>query len=417
MSFNPFEQKPEKIENTFYDWKNLYLKPYSKKDVSSYTKLRIILMNGTEFEQNWFTHAFSRSCLNNDIRRELALMRRSEQQQQKRISYLKPIDENILETTIGYEHLAVDLTAILAMKEPDIYVKQALDFALLEDYDHLYRYANLLDLEYGIKAENLINKYVEIMPGRPTISEHRFPHDDIRRYITSVKSDPLTKLAVGIITAAEQQTMNFYMNVGPTYTTDIGRKLYSEIAMIEEQHVTHYGGLMDTSCTMLQHLLMHQYTECYLYYSCYEDETDPKIKQIWEQHLQQEIAHLHLAKEMLRTYDGIEWQKVIPDGQFPDLLKFGPTIDYVREVLQTVRLTSNKEDYANVKDLPDDHRYFKYQNQVNKNVKDVPSHIIINDYAISKTGSDYRFETKQHPIDSLRDRVKDNTEIGRNKQA
>ena len=52
---------------------------------------------------------------------------------------LKPLDETILEHTIGYEQLAVDLTAIMAQNETDAYVKAALDFALLEDFDHLYR--------------------------------------------------------------------------------------------------------------------------------------------------------------------------------------------------------------------------------------------------------------------------------------
>ena len=54
-----------------------------------------------------------------------------EQQQQKRIANLKPLNENILEHTIAYEHLAVDLTALLAQREKNGYVKQALDFALL----------------------------------------------------------------------------------------------------------------------------------------------------------------------------------------------------------------------------------------------------------------------------------------------
>ena len=71
---------------------------------------------------------------------------------------------------------------------------------------------------------------------------------------------------------------------------------------------------------MLESLLMHEYTECYLYYSCYQDESDPKIKSIWEQHLEQEIAHLHIASELLECYEGTVWQKVIPDGKFPELL-------------------------------------------------------------------------------------------------
>ncbi len=242
---NPFSERPMKLEDTLMDWKQIYPLPYDKRTVNPYTRTRVILMNGTEFEANWFSHQFSRHCTDNDLRRQLALIRRSEQQQQKLISALKPKDETLLEHTIGYEQLAVDLTAGLALRESNMNVKAALDFALLEDFDHLYRYADLLEMESGVHAENLVGRYTEIMPGRPTISEHRHPFDSIRTPIDAKVDSLQTRLCVGIITAAEQQTMNFYMNVNGAYASDLGRKLYQEIGMIEEQHVTHYGSLMD----------------------------------------------------------------------------------------------------------------------------------------------------------------------------
>ena len=149
---NPFEVKTKSADRYFMDWQKIYPRPYDKNEVDPYTRLRIILMNGTEYEATWFSHQFHRHCTNNDIRRELTVLRRTEQQQQKRIACLKPINESILETTIGYEQLAVDLTAILAQREPDAYVAQVMDLALLEDFDHLYRYADLLELERGIHA-------------------------------------------------------------------------------------------------------------------------------------------------------------------------------------------------------------------------------------------------------------------------
>ena len=148
---NPFLEKSTACpEDLIVDWKTLATKPYEKETVDPYTRLRIILMNGTEFESVWLGHQFSRHCANNELRREIAMLRRIEQQQQKRIAALKPADESLLEHTIGYEMLAVDLTSALAKAEPDAYVKQALDFALLEDFDHLYRYADLLEGERHI---------------------------------------------------------------------------------------------------------------------------------------------------------------------------------------------------------------------------------------------------------------------------
>ena len=81
-----------------------------------------------------------------------------------------------------------------------------------------------------------------------------------------------------IIVAGEQQTMNFYMNVGNRYPDDLGRSLYLEIGMVEEQHVTHYGGLLDPNCTWLENLLLHDYVEAYLYYSFYREEKNEIIK-------------------------------------------------------------------------------------------------------------------------------------------
>lgn len=409
---NPFEEKPAPILESFENWKNSYPSSYAKEEIDPYTKTRIILMNGTEFEANWFSHEFSRSCSNNDLRRELALTRRIEKQQQMKLAVLKPVNESILETTISYEQLAVDLTAVLAKREPNLHVKQALDFALLEDFDHLYRYANLLEMEKGILAEKLVGKYTEITPGRPTISHHRYPIDNVKSYVDAKTADPITKLNISIITAAEQQTMNYYMNQAGFYTSDIGRKLYQEIGLVEEEHVTQYGSLMDTTLTWLEKLLCHEYTECYLYYSCFEDETSSKIKKIWEMHLIQEISHLHKASQLLQKYEGKDWQEVIPNGNFPELLKLSSNIDYIREVLaNTVTNTSYLDDYPKVSSLSDESKFFVFQDILNKPEEEVPSHKVINKY-IGKNGNDYRFELAKNPVKELQDRSKDNIALG-----
>lgn len=411
---NPFLEHARPADKIFMDWQQIYPKAYRKEEVDPYTKVRIILMNGTEFEATWFGQQFHRHCPDNELRRQIAISRRVEQQQQKRIACLKPANETILEHTIGYEQLAVDLTAILAQRDPDPYVVQTMNLALLEDFDHLYRYADLLDFERGIRAESLVGCYTELMPGRPTISEHRHPVDSVRYYVDFATANPITKLDTMIITAAEQQTMNYYMNQCCFYESDLGRRLYQEIAMIEEQHVTQYGALIDTTLTWLENLLLHEYCECYLYYSCFMDETDPYVKQIWEQHFEQEVSHLHAAAGLLEQYEGKVWQQVIPDGSFPDLLRFGPQKEYVRQVLAgTVRNTALREDpQYPVSSLPMNADFFKYQAMVNTDVSKIASHNVI-DHTIHAFGMDYRYEDAPNPIPELRNRRCDNTELGR----
>ena len=147
---NPFEMKPKKVDDCVLSWSDLAARPYKKQEVDPYTKTRIILLNGAEYEGVWFSHRFSRRETNNDVRRSLAVVRRQEQQQQKLLSSLKPVNETQLETTISYEQLAVDLTSLFAQRTKDKNFKQTLDFALLEDFDHLYRYADLLLNDTGI---------------------------------------------------------------------------------------------------------------------------------------------------------------------------------------------------------------------------------------------------------------------------
>jgi len=408
---NPFEHNSKEVENYFMDWIKMYPKPYDKNKVSPYTKTRIILMNGTEYESNWFLHQFARNCNDNDLRRAIALVRNQEQQQQKRISCLKPIDENILETTIGYEQLAVDLTAILAQNVMDENSKAALDFALLEDFDHLYRFANLLKMDYNIDADIMVGKYTEIMPGRPTINEHRHPIDNVRFCMDAKCADVYTKLVGNIITAAEQQTMNYYMNVAQFYNNDLGRRLFSEIGMVEEEHVTQYESLKDPTCTWLEQWVMHEYTECYLYYSMMKDESDDYIKDIWADHFEMEVAHLKLASKLLKQYEKKDAAKVVGAEEFPKLLKFGENKEYIRKVLQTVGYTSVKEDYVPAHTLPDDFRFFKHLKTVNVTPKNVASHLVIEKF-IKQFGKDYRYEIAPHPVTELQNREKDNVTVG-----
>lgn len=411
---NPFNEKCKTLDKNFIPLKKMYPKSYNKETTSPYTKTRVILMNGTEFESNWFMHQFARHCDIPEILCALATVRRQEQQQQKRISCLKPLNESILETTIGYEQLAVDLTACLARNEKDENNIKALNFALLEDFDHLYRYANLLKMDKGIDADTLVGKMTEIMPGRPTVAEHRYPADDLKPHMNGETAELYTKLVASTITAAEQQTMNYYMNIAQWYKNDLGRKLYAEIAMIEEAHVTQYESLKDPNMTWLEQWVMHEYCECWLYYSAMEDESDEQIKKIWAEHFKMEVCHLKLAAKLMEKYEHTPYQKCVGEGEFPRLLKLGSNKEYIRRVLaNTVTLTAEDMDYADIKNISEGHRFFEYQNAIGDPESNA-SHLVIQK-AIERMGKDYRYQDGEHPVKELRDRTCDNIKLARTK--
>ncbi len=405
MAFNPLKENGTPMEKQYKNWEKLNVTPYNKNEVDPYTRCRIILMNGIETESTLFLHQFARHCDDIKLKQKLAAGRRIEQQQQKIINWFSPGDESTLETTIGYEQVAVDLTAWLARTEPDAKMKAALDFALLEDFDHLYRYANLLELTQGKQAEQLVGGYTEIFPGRPTKDEHRHPFDSPREWVDFKNADILTKLHANIIVAGEQQTMNFYMNIGNTESDSMARGLYQEIAMIEEQHVTHYESLLDPTISWYEMFLMHEYTECYMYYSCLQHENDQRIKGYWENCLSDEIEHLKIAAELFKEKEKRDPSEIIPEDM-PELVKFEPNKEYVRDIIQQqVSLTADETHYIPVSELPVDHRYYKFQHIVNQDGK-VPSQEVI-EMHIQEKGSDYRFESEgEHPVEKFRSREK-----------
>jgi hypothetical protein len=186
MSFNPLQEKGMPLGDQLRTWSELNVQPYRKEEVHPYSRARGILANGVEVEAVMFSHQMARNTLDADVKRKLAWLRRIEAQQQKAINWLIPGDESTIEVTLGYEQVAVDLTAFIAQCEPDPYLKQVYDFALLEDFDHLYRYANLYQLIEGKKAEAICKQLTEITPGRPTCFEHRDPNDDLRRPMTAL---------------------------------------------------------------------------------------------------------------------------------------------------------------------------------------------------------------------------------------
>jgi len=400
MAFNPLDHEGIPVGDQFRSWSEQNIEPYDKRAVDPWTRCRVILMNGIEVESIIFSHQFHRHIDNPELAEALAMGRRVDKQQQTTVNLLNPGEQTPLETTIGYEQVAVDLTAWLARNEPDPNLKMALDFALLEDFDHLYRYSNLYDLVYGGHASELTKSLTEITPGRPTFLHHRDPRDTIRQHYETHTVDPLSRCNVMTITAAEQQTMNYYMNHQPEWVEPIARGLYAEISEVEQEHVTHYESLLDPLDSWIAMWLFHKYNECWLYWSMHQQESDNRIKSLWELHLNQELGQLQVVADIMRRYEGREAAELLPPSLPEKPLTFEDNKAYVRQVLEaTVELRPDGRGYAFASELPDDHRSTKYQELVNR-----PSYgEEIIDQNREKNGTEYRDETEgPNPVESLR---------------
>jgi rubrerythrin len=330
MAVKLFDSRGLSLDRQRFTWKDMVQPPISKLDDEAFTRVRIILMNGIETEALRFQHLCAR--MNKALQVPLAKVRRVEQHQQTTINWLIGPDHSPLETTIAYEQVAVEVTAAVAQSEPDPYLAQVYRFGLLEDFDHLYRYSALLDRLEGKDANNILQSHTDIVPGRPTVDEHRAPENDLRDPYDRTKAETITKLHAGTIMAAEYQTHDFYANVGPMYADPVARQLYAEIASIEEQHVTQYESIIDPNETWLEKWLIHEATEAYNYYSCVEQETNPRIKALWERFLDYELGHVAYVAELFKQHERRDPAEILSDT-LPEPMPFTSNRDFVRQTL------------------------------------------------------------------------------------
>jgi len=330
MTLDILNERGTPLERQVFTWRELAGVPYSKLNDDAFTRVRVILMNGIEAEALRFSHACAR--MNGALQAPLARVRRIEQHQQTLVNWLNPPDQSALETTIGFEQTAIEVTAVLAQQEPDPYLAQAYRFGMLEDFDHLYRYSALMDRVDGKDANNILQSYTDILPGRPTIVEHRDPADDLRQHYSRGSAAPLTKLNAMVLVAAEHQVHDYYMNIGPTFADPVARGLYAEIASIEEQHVTQYECLIDPNESWLEKWLLHEATEVYTYWSCLQQESNTRIKGIWQRFVDYELGQLHFVMELFKNIEKRDPAELLPRS-LPEPIKFESQRDFIRKTL------------------------------------------------------------------------------------
>jgi hypothetical protein len=249
---------------------------------------------------------------------------------------------------------------------PDGYLAQVYRFGLLEDFDHMYRFSALMDRVEGKDANNILQSYTDILPGRPTKVEHRDPSDDLRASYDRATAQPLTKLNAMTLMASEHQTHDYYMSIGPGFSDPVARQLYAEIASIEEQHTTQYESIIDPTESWLEKWLLHEAMEVYNYWSCLQQESNSRIKAIWQRFVDYELGQLHFVKNLFKTVERRDPDELLP-ATLPDPIKFESQRDFVRKTLEKeVSLRASGTQFIDVTQERVDSPSVKYREQLNR---------------------------------------------------
>jgi rubrerythrin len=364
--FRLFDGKGIPVEEGIRNWREMVPEPYDKLEVDAYSRCRIILMNGIENNATMTSHAIARMTADDEVKKVLAAVRRADSQHQQFVNWLHPSNQTVIETTIGFEQVAVDLTAWLAQNEPDAYFRSVLDFGLLEDFDHLFRYGCLMELIEGKDPNQVTQGYTEVKPGRPTKVEHRHPLDEMRLPYDKDKVSLQTKMNYYTIVSGEQQTMLFYKEHGLEYGGELARGLYTEIAEIEQQHVSQYEACGDPRESPLEKITLMQLCEAYNYYSAMETESDPRLKKIWERLCEEEMGHFQACADILQKTEGRSVKDILRVDSLKSIVTFEPQKEYVNKILaEQVDLQPYNMEFVPSDKLPKDWPSFAYQEKVN----------------------------------------------------
>ncbi len=119
MTIHLFQDKGTALGRQRLSCKDMVGKPISKLDDDAFTRVRAILMNGVELDALRTKQVLLRN--NAEARVEIAQLMRVEQHQATTINWLIGADHSPLETTIGYEQTAIEVTASVAQLEPDTF--------------------------------------------------------------------------------------------------------------------------------------------------------------------------------------------------------------------------------------------------------------------------------------------------------
>lgn len=330
MALDLYAEAGIALEQQALHWRDMALPPISKLDDDAFTRVRIVLVAALEHGAVDFAHAAARGA--SGLREALARVRRVELHQALAVQSLLGVDHSALELGIAHKQCSIEVAAALAQREPDALVGSALRFGLLDDVDHLYRLAALLDRVEGKDANNIVQSYTDIAPGRPTILQHRAAQDDLCLPHDALTAHAGTPMRVWTMLALSRRMGSWFAHSAIGQADPVVRQVHAEIASVDEQHATRYESLLDPREGWLEQWLLYQANEAMIYHACIEHETEPRVKALWERMLDYEIGQFRFVADLLRSQAGEDPQRIVPRN-LPAALGFSSQRDYVRKVL------------------------------------------------------------------------------------
>ena len=109
---------------------------------------------------------------------------------------------------------------------------------------------------------------------------------------------------------------------------------------------------------------MAEACEVWNYAGCLEQETNPRIKAMWERFLDYELGHLQVAIRLFKDVERRDPAEILGDGRLPLFIRFESQRDYVRQVVaEETQLRKRETEFVDEAD--EGESSIKYRKAVN----------------------------------------------------
>ena len=328
------------------------------------------------------------------LRRDLALLRRVEMEQAFRVRSHLAFFCHDAEECLYRAALLLETGAALAQRMEDHLLRQTIHFLLPEFLEILYRLAQLLRYQRDESPSAILERYPEIMPGRPLALCHRHPEDDVGAPWPEM--GPEDELSCILLIAAVEAFQSACDQAAFHAQDSLERGLMQELSLLAEQHRTLLSSLCPDRPPLIQLRELHAVL-------CWLRDAAPQGGEKDAVNEQGQRGNAYLERLTV-------WVRILypdaPEITIPPPLILGPSKGYVRDSLQTIGHTLRLGRPVPRTSLSPDGTYARYQRRLCPDFKELPSHQVVQQI-IAQTGQDERYEIALHPIPSLRDRTRD----------
>jgi hypothetical protein len=83
----------------------------------------------------------------------------------------------------------------------------------------------------------------------------------------------------------------------------------------------------------MEKLLLGEACEVWNYAGCLAQESNPRVKAIWEQFLDYELGHFQVALQLFKDTERRDPETVLGDGKLPPFIKFESHRDFLRKTI------------------------------------------------------------------------------------